>query len=339
LQQNTNWNSRRNLAVLLASAVGSLGTAAGAVTGGPALATAFSVFNSSFVPILAGKVPDLSVAQLRMMDDMVYSSANAYHIVVPTKGTVPFVTFVPLDVYVGTPREFKAMDQQNLKGLADRMFVIVAGVHIAEVNPAVGLTKLNCPVTSTGALDLSSTADAAKTQFVCTVTGTSLNAVAKIRLQNVADSSDLSAPEGTVSVDGGSTTSGKATFDASALSQLGGSQYDAVLVLPNGQETSTSLIVTLAPAIISASLPLGACAAGQTCRIQLTGRNLSLLDPTVTLTIGGTPINTAALTAGSASARPVSFTSPTTALTAGSQLALTLSAGGKTITAPPVQVQ
>jgi hypothetical protein len=338
LQQATTWDSRRNLSVLLASAIGSFGVAAGAVTGGPSLRDAFSVFNGTFVPFLDGKVPDLSVAQLRMMDDMVYSSANAYHIVVPTKGTVPFVIFVPLNVYVGTAKSFREMAQSDLRQWADRMFVVVAGVHITQVNPAVGLTKLTCPVSSTGALDLSNTADAAKTRFACEVGGTSLNTIAKIRLRNSKASTDSVTAEGMLAVDGGSTTTGKVTFDVSSLIQLTGTQYNAFLVLASGQETSTSLTVTLAPVIDSVSLHLATCPANQKCELQVAGRNLGLLDAAVILTSGSSALNGATLGTCSPTSCAISFTSPATALSASSQLTLTLTAGGKPVSTPVVTI-
>ena len=194
---------------------------------------------------------------------------------------------------------FKDLSASELRSLANRTVVIVAGTYVAEVAQAVGLTKLTCPVLSSSALDLSKTSDSAGTQFSCDIEGSNLGGATRVRLRNAKQSSDQVTADAIITPSLGSTTAGKAVFTAADLRSFAASQYAVYLVLTNGQETSTGLTVTLAPAIDSATVKLSSCSAATKCQIQLTGYNLTLLDTTVTLTSDGAAVKDAVLATGS----------------------------------------
>lgn len=286
LHTTTNWSSTRNVVVSLAAALGQLGVGIGAVAGGPSWRDAFSVYAGTFVPLLQNGVPDFTLQQLKLLDDMAFSSANAYKIVVGKSATVPFVTFLPLKIHVtDSVDEFKHMDHSGLQNLSRRLFALVAGAHISQTNQPVHLTKLACP-TKNGALDLSTPGDATGKQFTCDIEGTSLNSVAQIRLRNALESTDQVHVDGSVSVNGGSSTVGKVAFDIAALRNLANTKYAAYLVLPSGQESSTDLSVSIVPAIAKDLLQTGIaislakdCQAGENgvCTIELKGSNLGLI--------------------------------------------------------------
>ncbi len=238
LQSNTNWSSPRNIAVTLASSIAGLGVAASALTGGLALRNAFSVFSGTAVPLLQAGVPDLSITQLRLLDDMAFSSSSVYKILVPKGQAVPFVTFVPLKIYVQkTGKEFKNADSTFLNNLAKRTFVVVSGKYMAEDTAASAtVTSIDCPVTGSGSLDLTKTSDASGTLFSCSLVGASLGDIAKVRLKNAKESTDTTIVDGVVTVQGGDPTKGSAAFPIDQLKKLKGTQYAVFSVTSKGQE-------------------------------------------------------------------------------------------------------
>jgi hypothetical protein len=249
LQSNTNWSSPRNITVTLASSIAGLGVAAASLTGGLALRNAFSVFSGTAVPLLQAGVPDLSIVQLRLLDDMAFSSSSVYKILVPKGQSVPFVTFVPLRIYVQkTGKEFKKADSEFLNNLAKRTFVVVSGKYLTEDTAAsAAVASINCPTTPTGTLDLTKTSDASATLFTCSLVGTSLGDIAKVRLKNAKDSGDVVTVDGAVTVQGGDPTKGSAAFPIDQLKKLKGTQYAVFSVTAKGQEKASGANVTLGP--------------------------------------------------------------------------------------------
>ena len=249
LQSNTTWSSPRNIAVTLASSIAGIGVAASSLTGGVALRNAFSVFSGTAVPLLQGGVPDLSIAQLRLLDDMAFSSSSVYKIVVPKGQSVPFVTFVPLRIYVQkTGKEFKKADSTFLNNLARRTFVVVSGKYLVEDTAAsASVTSINCPTATDGTLDLTKTSDAGATLFTCSLVGTSLADIAKVRLKNAKESGDVVTVDGVVTVQGGDPTKGSAAFPIDQLKKLKGTQYAVFSVTAKGQEKASAASITLGP--------------------------------------------------------------------------------------------
>lgn len=87
-------SDRRNIAVNVLQAVGSIGAATSLVAGTVEFKDAFAVFQGAFIPGFANIFPDHTVEQLNHINDLVFSASNTNKVVVPVQGSVPLVTFI-----------------------------------------------------------------------------------------------------------------------------------------------------------------------------------------------------------------------------------------------------
>jgi hypothetical protein len=96
-------------------------------------------------------------------------------------------------------------------------------------------------------LDLTKTSDAGATLFACSLVGTSLGDIAKVRLKNAKESGDVVTVDGVVTVQGGDPTKGSAAFPIDQLKKLKGTQYAVFSVTAKGQEKASAASITLGP--------------------------------------------------------------------------------------------
>lgn len=94
---------------------------------------------TAFLPPLKRWFPDYTVDQLNRLNDMGFSASSTYKIIVPKGGSIPFVTFVPQQVFPTqvrkwTPSEFLNYDNTTL--------VLVAGALIQELTGAPSIASL-----------------------------------------------------------------------------------------------------------------------------------------------------------------------------------------------------
>ncbi|HKV39074.1 MAG TPA: hypothetical protein VJX67_07670 [Blastocatellia bacterium] len=224
------------------------------------------------LPPLKKWFPDDTADQLRRFDEMAFSSSSAYKIVVPTRGSVPFVTFIPQEAFDTSPTKWnhqKFIDEANL------MSVVVAGAHVQEVGAKPVVNSMTCPL-SGDYLDLT------KQPLVCSLKGQSLNLIETVRLSN-ADSKDKA--DGTVAITKQDATEANATFQQSDLQALAAPLYTALLEVINDGEQSTSFSFKLPnPSIIAVSPPqisLSQCSATKPCTFNVVGTNLDKMKSVV----------------------------------------------------------
>ena len=150
---------------------------------------------------------------------------------------------------------------QNLKGtqfaqvaykdwspIADQLFrqlslAVVAGIHVLEDTKNQSLVaSIDCPKTAEGNMDLAKAG--ADGTISCNLTGTNLDKVNKLRLENAANVVDPNRPEAVVTVSGDNTT-GTAKFKASDLAAASGDSYNVFAVGKDGNETATGQKINL----------------------------------------------------------------------------------------------
>jgi len=224
------------------------------------------IFSAVAMPGFNKIFPDYTIEQLNRLNDTGFSSNSAYKIVVPKNGSVPFVTFLSAKIFADT---YKKWDSAALKTFQRNMVVVVSGKHIAEVDDQVQAT-LACP--SNGKYLDYSKAD--KDSFSCTITGTNLQKIGTIQLQN-SNGSDSKTIDAKVSVSGGAAT---AVFSLKDLQALTGQNYTLVLPDAKGNLFSTTNHVSLPPVLFSTeptnTIDTDKCSANGDCSLKLTGTNL-----------------------------------------------------------------
>jgi hypothetical protein len=85
---------------------------------------------TAFLPPLKRWFPDYTIDQLNRLNDLAFSATSSYKIVVPQKGSVPFVTFVPQELFDKSPKNWS---RKEFYEWGNTTSVIVAGAHIQEV--------------------------------------------------------------------------------------------------------------------------------------------------------------------------------------------------------------
>lgn len=122
---------RRNFVSRLLETVG--GVAVGAASyGSRDVQAGVGVFQALFVPGVEKAFPDRYPSQINALNDLAFSSANAYSVVVPPKGSTPFVTFLPAAL-LPDKAVYKHWPSAQLETFLERSLVVVSGVHIQEV--------------------------------------------------------------------------------------------------------------------------------------------------------------------------------------------------------------
>ncbi|HSB09767.1 MAG TPA: hypothetical protein VLM38_09815, partial [Blastocatellia bacterium] len=91
--------------------------------------TGTSIF-TAFLPPLKRWFPDYTVDQLNRLNDLTFSATSSYKIIVPKNGAVPFVTFVPQELFEKSSRKWS---RKEFYEWGNTTSVIVAGAHIEEV--------------------------------------------------------------------------------------------------------------------------------------------------------------------------------------------------------------
>lgn len=142
-QAHGEFYDRRNFLCRLLEATA--GIAVGAASyGSRDLQAGIGVFQALVVPGVEKTFPDRYASQINALNDLAFSSATAYSVVVPPKGSAPFVTFLPAALLAGKT-QYKHWPAEQLRAFLEQSYVIVAGVHIQEVHssaPAsIGLDK------------------------------------------------------------------------------------------------------------------------------------------------------------------------------------------------------
>ena len=214
-----------------------------------------AIFRAALIPGIGKIFPDRYLSQINALNDLGFSSQTAYKMIVPVKGSAPFVTFLPAAIFSrkkGTPVagdknwHYKKWDADQLYNFAESTFVIVAGVHVTEVaNVQPSLSAIDCHT------------DAATKNLACTLTGRNLDKVAKVSLRNAVETSDTVRAEAGLTLSGGQTTSATVVIPAAAMARLKGSEY-AVFLLPGDSkpEIPTTLTVSLTVSLDAPSLAL-----------------------------------------------------------------------------------
>lgn len=91
--------------------------------------TGASIFTAFLSPLKLW-LPDHTIDQLNRLNDVAFSASSSYKIIVPKNGAVPFVTFVPQELYDKSPRNWS---RQEFSSWGNSTSVVVAGAHIKEV--------------------------------------------------------------------------------------------------------------------------------------------------------------------------------------------------------------
>jgi hypothetical protein len=98
------------------------------------------VFQALFVPGVEKAFPDRYASQINALNDLAFSSASSYSVVVPPKGSTPFVTFLPAAL-LPDKAAYKHWPPAQLDTFLERSFVVVSGVHIQEVSTGAASEK------------------------------------------------------------------------------------------------------------------------------------------------------------------------------------------------------
>ena len=257
----------RNIAAQVIEVVGSILSATAPVAGGPSFSDAVHVFTAAAIPGYTKIFSDLSTDQLNRLNDLGFSAASAYKIVIPKNGAVPMTTFLSSDIFAKNYRKWSHCDLMNFE---QNMVVVLAGKHIQEVNNQVKLDKMECP--SVGPyLDISK---ANGNDFECQISGQNLQNLSVVRLKNAADLTDKNTADGTASVSG-KTDAGTVKFSVKQLTDLSGKQYQAYAEPTTGSEQATGIKINMPPLITT--LSPSKCTIGAGCKLDISGNNLDLL--------------------------------------------------------------
>jgi hypothetical protein len=230
---------------------------------------------TAFLPGLKQWFPDYTIDQMNRLSDMGFSASSAYKIVVPKNGSVPFVTFIPQELFF---KNLKDWSRAEFLDVQNGLSVVVAGVHIQEVQKdTASLTEMQCAKDADGNLDLSKSENG---NFSCSLKGGNLNFVQKIRFKNAVDSTDRTSADGDVKVTNQNSTEATATFKQPDLQQLSAPSYAAYLELAKGDEQHTGITVSFAnPKVttVSTAIDTKSCSGG-VCPLAVGGIHLDKLN-------------------------------------------------------------
>jgi hypothetical protein len=147
--------------------------------------------------------------------------------------------------YYMQPYHFRKWSGAALSVLEHRIFVVIAGVHIKEVQKQPTLSSISCAPGNDATIDLSKITGPNAT---CTLKGADLDLVSQVSLQNAIDSNDKTQVQGTSSVSG-DTTQATVTFLKDDLAKLKATTYKLYYSLKGGGPQPTSLVLTIKQAV------------------------------------------------------------------------------------------
>jgi hypothetical protein len=253
----------RNVGVRLAEAIGGLVAAASVAFSSVDFKNGVSIFHSGFLPGLKSVFPDNTIQQLERLSDLGFSSASAYKIVISKSGSAPFVTFLPAKIFAdreakatnsgnasGTQKKqkssskawgYKGWSQEKLLAFSNSAFVIVAGVHVKEVDETPSVATLACQGIN-GAIDLAKVKVGDK--VACDITGKNLDRILKLSLRSTQNSGGPAA-DGPITVGAKDTTSGKITLSGTDLLALHDASYEVYIVRDASDALPSGLTVTI----------------------------------------------------------------------------------------------
>ena len=257
---------RRNFLIHAGEVLGEIASGASIAFSGVDFKNGVSVFRAAFMPGMGRLFPDFTIDQLNRLNDMGFSANTSYKIVVPKSGSVPFVTFVPSEIYYAN---FKKAGQDDLRNFANHLLVIFAGVHIAPIADSATVQSFTCSPLTGGSLDLSKDGD-----YTCKLTGTNLGSLAKVRLVSATDSSEPPL-EATIGTDG------TVTFKVADLRSLKSPEYQVHTVDKNGRNENAKSSIKLRPVVLKD--PTAKCdKVVPSCTLTLEGANLARVGMVVT---------------------------------------------------------
>ena len=317
-QDHGTYYDRRNFGMRALEVAGDIAAGASPYGSGD-MQSGIGVFRSAVIPGVGKLFHDRTVDQAHSLSDMAFSSSMSYKIVVPVKGSAPFVTFLPADIFSRKVSSAKAVANQDSTELSsgkskkkpakkswhykewspdelheflENTYIIAAGIHVLEVhNDQPTVAALDCKG-APGTLDLSKT-DLGGSTLTCTIQGTNLEKVTTLRLKNATESTDDHHADATVFITGGQNVTGTAVFKMNDLRALAGSSY-AVYQVVNKTEIITNATVTLVPVIESLNpaiytIPNAACT--NLCSFTVKGQRLADLTSVSLVDKSGNTIN------------------------------------------------
>lgn len=301
-QDHGTYYDRRNFGMRALEVAGDIAAGASPYGSGD-MQAGIGVFRSAVIPGVGKLFHDRAIDQAHSLSDMAFSSSMSYKIVVPVKGSAPFVTFLPADIFsrkvsratAGAEQSpnktssgnsnkkppkkswhYKEWSPDELHEFLESTYIIAAGIHVLEVhNNQPTVTALDCKGAQ-GTLDLSK-ADAGGMTLTCKIQGTNLDKVTAVRLKNATESTDDQHADATISITGGQSITGSAVFKTNDLKALAGSFY-AVYQVVNKTELITNVTLTLLPVIESLDpatykIPNAACI--ESCSFTVKGQRLA----------------------------------------------------------------
>ena len=225
----------RNRFIRIAEALGDIASASTIGLKALDLRNGISVYRSAFLPGLKNIFPDYTVEQLNRLNDMAFSANTSYKLVVGKSGSAPLVTFVPAEIFAD---RYATWTSQQLNAFNEKVYVAFSGVHIAEQSSSeIAATDLSCPTDTRGNVDLSQGSGTTN----CTLKGTNLGSIDKLRLRNAHESTDAAVVEADLS------SSGSVKWNTAELKALTGTEYSVFLVDNSGHEIPTRLTLNFAP--------------------------------------------------------------------------------------------
>lgn len=247
-----------------------IGTILGAIVGLPAptidvLTEATGAYHAGFLPVIHNLFPDLTTKNLNALNDLGYSAAAASRVVVPAKGSVPFVVFIPIrpleqacwlqksykiltdkapnepfDACSGIDADslkwkevkYKNWKPLQIQAMEKHAYALVDGVFIKELNNQ-GATLKNVVCAEKKDTSGAYLAYTPNTALNCTLSGSDLDTAAKLRLRSSAEpKTNLDA---TVTVSGDNSTA-TAVLGASDFQKIDQSAYELYSVDKSGAE-------------------------------------------------------------------------------------------------------
>ncbi len=286
-QNHGNYYDRRNFLVRVLEVAGDI--AAGAAPYGSGdTQSGIGVFRAAFIPGMQKVFPDRYISQINALNDLGFSSSTAYKMMIPVKGSAPFVTFLPADIFstkLSSPCtnekstwHYKTWGVDCLHAFAESTYVVVSGVHVTEtVNTQTTVTSIDCHAATVGTLDLTK-ADLTTKTLACALRGTNLEKVSAVRLRNAGETTDPVTVDGVLSLSGGQNSAATVTFQSDELAKLKGTSYAVFLVMGSTKPdspTALTLSVNATASTKSLTLSLGGDGCSESdCTLTVEGNNM-----------------------------------------------------------------
>jgi hypothetical protein len=248
------------------------------------LVNATGAYQAGFVPMVNKLFPNLSTNNLNNLNDFAFSATSNSRIVVPKGGSVPFVLFVPVeplqqacwlqDSYnffadvsfvTACDKVCKAGDEKaceggsssfkkikfkhwtpiQLEALQKHSYVAIAGAHFKALAGQPTLKSVACAADTdpNGAYRLASLGG---NPLNCTLNGSDLDTMTKLRMRPPNDTADANAVDAGVTVSGDSSTA-KATIAAADVLKITKPLYDLFSVDKSGKEGDLKQTLSFLP--------------------------------------------------------------------------------------------